>query len=44
MSVRDRWWDYIRSEGDQLGYKKWTLGTLDDEQVQELISEELDDE
>jgi len=44
MSIRDQWWEYIRSEGDELGYKQWTLGTLNDEQVQELISEELDDE
>ncbi|MEW6471218.1 MAG: hypothetical protein AB1679_03020 [Actinomycetota bacterium] len=43
-SIRDQWWEYIRSQGDELGYKKWTLGRLTDEQVQELISEELDDE
>lgn len=44
MSIRDQWWEYIRSEGDELGYKQWTLGRLNDEQVQELISEELDDQ
>jgi hypothetical protein len=43
-SIRDQWWEYIRSEGDELGYKKWTLGRLTDDQVQELVSEELDDE
>lgn len=42
-SLGDRWWSYIRSEADELGYKKWGLGRLSPDEVEELISTELDD-
>ena len=43
-SVREQWWSRIRSEPGDLGYKKWDLGTLGPDEVEELLADELTDE
>jgi len=43
-SVSEQWWSRIKSEGGDLGYKKWGLGKLGAAEVDELIADDLDDD
>jgi len=42
----DRWWEYIRRDTDELGYKvpRWDLGRLSSEEVEEIITSPMSDE
>lgn len=43
-SVTERWWEYIRREGDEVGYKDFDLGELSQADLDELIGQGLDDD
>jgi hypothetical protein len=45
-SIVDRWWEYMRRDTDELGYKtpRWDLGHLDEGEIQQVMDHELTDE